>query len=346
MKGEIHFIGHESISPRLALRCFTSVHATAASLSLFAAFSIPVPICDAADDAAQTAEQAFSFAVTADPRESGPSWRNALREIKDMTVNPEPAFSPPSWVVLAGDMDPARMRFADYTALFSNALSRPPLVPVLGNHDTAFNEFSFIRDFMIPAVPCVVRREPDSCDYYFDFRNVRLIVVDAYTKSGKDGVIRDAGRRWVEGAIRSAPAAIDHVFLSFHEPAFPRGRHLADSFNAEPEQRNAFWRMLLSSGRVRAVFVGHTHSYSRMRVRDPESAAANNIAVFPNDEGGIYQVDAGATGHGKTNTFVRVQVDGKNVAFRAYEAANGPDRPFVEFDRWQLPDADGEKKTK
>ncbi len=346
MKTVIRFIGHESFSPRLALRFLTPVHAMTASIFLFAASSILVSICAAADDTAQTAGQAFSFAVTADPRAEGPSWRNALREIRDMTVNPEPAFSPPSWVVLAGDMDPARMRFADYTSVFSDPLSRPPLVPVVGNHDTGLGDFTFIRDFMIPAVPGAVRREPDSCDYYFDFRNVRMIVVDAFTKSGKEGVIYDSGRRWVEGVIRSTPASIEHVFLTFHEPAFPRGHHVTDSFNADPGQRNAFWRMLLSSGRVRAVFVGHTHFYSRMRVRDPESTAANNIAVFPNDEGGIYQVDAGAAGHGITNTFVRVQVDGKRVSIRAYAAATGDGKPFAEFDRWQLPDSDGGEKTK
>ena len=95
--------------------------------------------------------------------------------------------------------------------------------------------------------------------------------------------------------------------------------------------------MLLASGRVRAVFVGHTHSYSRVRVRDPESADANDVAAFPVEEGGIYQVDAGAVGRGEATTFVRVQVEGKNVSFRTYRAANGPDQPFVECDRWEFP---------
>jgi len=292
-----------------------------------------------------TSNQAFSFAVTADPRAAGDSWRNALREIRDMKVNPPPAFVPPSWILVAGDMDPANQRFEDYTGVFSNALSRPPLVPVVGNHDLGVKDFSFIRDIMIPAVPRIVRREPDPCDYYFDYRNVRLVVVDAYTKNGKSGVIRKNGRDWVERVIRSAPTGIEHIFISFHEPAFPRGRHLTDSFNENARERDAFWRMLLSScGRVRAVFVGHTHSYSRLRVRDPESAAANNSAVFPDDEGGIYQVDAGAAGNGKTNTFVRVQVDGKNISFRAYAAGTGLNQPFIECDRWQLPDSNGEKK--
>ena len=291
--------------------------------------AVDTPVARAAD--------AFSFAVTADPRAEGPSWQNALREIRDMTVNPEPAFAPPVWVIVAGDIDPVKRRHEDYTKCFTNVLSRPPLLPVLGNHDVGFGDFVYIRDGIIPAIPGVVRRHPDSCDYYVDYRNIRLIVVDAYTKSGKAGVIRGKGREWVESVIRSAPPSVDHIFVSFHEPAFPRGRHLTDSFNADVEQRNAFWRMLLSSGgRVRAVFVGHTHTYSRLRVRDPESPAANDPAVFPDDPGGIYQVDAGAAGHGMANTFVRVQVEGKNLFFRTYKACNGAGQPFSECDRWQV----------
>jgi len=242
-------------------------------------------------------------------------------------------------------MDPASQRFGDYTDVFSNALSRPPLVPVVGNHDLGSGDLTFIRTVIIPAVPGIVRRETDSCDYYLDYRNVRFVAVDAYTEDGMRGVIGKSGRDWVERIIRSAPASIEHVFLAFHEPAFPRNHHLTDSFNENARERDAFWRMLLSSGgRVRAVFVGHTHSYSRLRVRDPESAAANNSAVFPDDEGGIYQVDVGAAGHGKTNTFVRVQVEGKKVSFRTFQARNGIGQPFIECDRWQLPDSDGERK--
>jgi len=292
--------------------------------------AVDAPVAHAADS--------FSFAVTADPRAEGPSWQNALREIRDMTVNPEPAFAPPSWVIVAGDIDPARRRFEDYNEIFTNALFRPPLLPVIGNHDVGFGGFEYIRDVIIPAIPGAFRRQPESCDYYIDYRNVRLVVVDAYTKSGKEGVIRGKGRKWVESVIRSAPTAIDHIFVSFHEPAFPRGRHVTDSFNSDVEQRNAFWRMLLSSGgRVRAVFVGHTHTYSRLRVRDPESPAASDLASFPDEPGGIYQVDAGAAGHGDTNTFVRVQVEGKNLFFRTYKACNGAGQPFSECDRWQVP---------
>lgn len=336
MKNVSYCVGCEVRSPRLPVRRAASVYVTVSVVYPIALVLSLAGLRASAGEVPRNAGQAFSFAVTADPRQEGPSWRNALREIRDMTINAEPAFAPPSWVIVAGDMDPARKRFEDYTTVFSDTASRPPLVPVVGNHDTGFGDFTFIRDVMIPSIRGVVRREPDSCDYYFDYRNVRMIVVDAYTKSGKKGVIRKSGREWVKNTVETAPVSIDHIFLSFHEPAFPRGRHLKDSFNEDIPQRDAFWRMLISCGRVRAVFVGHTHGYNRLRILNPESAGANDAAAFPDDEGGIYQVDAGAAGHGATNTFVRVQVEGKNVSFRTYEAINGPDQPFFECDRWEL----------
>ena len=167
---------------------------------------------------------------------------------------------------------------------------------------------------------------------------MRLIAVDGYSDLGASGVINDEGRAWVEEAIVSAPEVIDHIFVAFHEPAFPRHRHLTDSFNADPIARNAFWTMLVSHReRVRAVFVGHTHTYSRMRVFDPASVPANDPESYPDEAGGIYQVDVGSAGYGLVNTLVLVQIDGEEVSFRTL-ADPTPNKPFSVIDEWQ---ADG-----
>jgi hypothetical protein len=166
---------------------------------------------------------------------------------------------------------------------------------------------------------------------------MRFIAVDGYTDLGKDGVINDEGRRWVEQVIKATPSSIDHVFISFHEPAFPRVRHVGDSFDQDIERRNAFWRMLLGyEDRVRAVLVGHTHSYYRMRVLDPGGIAANDPKAFPHEDGGIYQVDAGAAGNGSVNIIVQVQIEGRNLLFRVLQAENGANEPFAEIDKWSM----------
>lgn len=280
-----------------------------------------------------------SFAVLADPRGGGDTWVNALTEIRDMNATQESTVAQAEMIILAGDMDPIVSRHEDYQNVFTNANTRPLLLPVIGNHEFENDgvHFRYARDTLMPLIPSVVRMHPTSCDYYLDHKNVRIIAVDAYTDLGKGGVINEEGRKWVEQMIQDAPSMIEHIFISFHEPAFPRVRHLKDSFDHDPEARNAFWEMLLKyRDRVRAVLVGHTHSYYRMRVLDPAGEDANNPKVFPDEDGGIYQVDAGAAGNAEKNTIVQIQTEGKNVLFRVLQAERGASKPFTEIDSWSI----------
>ena len=116
-------------------------------------------------------EQGFSFAVLADPRSGGDTWKNALLEIRDGTVNSEPAFTPAELIVVAGDMDPLVSRHEDYQQVFTNAGTCPVLLPVMGNHgfENDGAHFRYSRDTLIPAIPNAVRRHADSCDYYVCF---------------------------------------------------------------------------------------------------------------------------------------------------------------------------------
>lgn len=284
-------------------------------------------------------EQKFSFTVLADPRSQGDTWKNALLEIRDRNTNQGPAFTPSELIVVAGDMDPLVSRHEDFLHVFTNADTRPVFLPIIGNHEFKNGgvHFRYARDVLIPSIPHVVRRHTTSCDYYLDHRNMRIIAVDGYTELGKAGVINDKGRQWIEQVIKETPSSIDHIFIAFHEPAFPRVKHVGDSFDQNPKRRDAFWQMLLGyKDRVRAVFVGHTHSYYHLRVLDPAGRAANDPTTFPNEEGGLYQVDAGAAGNGSVNTIVQVQIEGKNLFFRVLQAENGPDKPFAATDKWSM----------
>jgi hypothetical protein len=204
--------------------------------------------------------------------------------------------------------------------------------------DASIIDMDFISDKIIAAIPGVVRMSDKSCTYYYDKENVRIISLDMFSgEAGTGGVIIDKGRIWTEKAITSAPATIDHIFISFHAPAFPRGRHTSDCFVTNLELRNAFWNMLIAhKDRVKAVFNGHTHSYCRMRVLNPAGADANDFSKYPDEEGGIYQVNSGSTSQGMKNTFVKVQIKDKNVYFRTYEAENGKDKPFAVKDEWSI----------
>ena len=319
------------------------MHATIKSSSLLlviSAFLVLMTGCPLSEKPQQPSQLTSSFVVLADPRGGGDTWVNALREIRDMNATQDSTVAQAEMIIVAGDMDPINSRHKDYQKVFASANARPVLLPVIGNHEFENDgaHFRYARDTLIPSIPSVVRMHPASCDYYVDHENVRIIVVDAYTDLGKSGVIKEEGRKWVEKMIQKAPSRIDHIFIAFHEPAFPRVRHLKNSFNQNPKERNAFWQMLLEhKDRVRAVLVGHTHFYYRMRVLDPAGAAANDPNVFPDEDGGIYQIDVGAAGNGKKSTIVQVQVEGSKVLFRVLQAERGASRPFEEIDRWSIP---------
>lgn len=280
----------------------------------------------------------FSFAVLADPRKYKDTWKNALLQIRDMAATPEPAFDAAEFMVVVGDMDPLTERYRDYRHVFAGT-HRPPFLPVIGNHDLDMAEKNilFAQDSLIPALPHAVRRQSDACDYYLDHLNTRVIVVDAYSELGRSGVILPHGRQWVAQVIEAAPESIEHIFVCFHEPAFPRHRHINESFDADPKNRNEFWDMLVAhKNKVRAVFVGHTHHYSRMRILDPRAPGASNPAAFPDENGGIYQIDAGAAGQGEKSTVIQVRIAGPNVYFRVLQAKTGKSRSFRIVDEWEI----------
>lgn len=288
--------------------------------------------------AAQSA-RGWSFAVVSDPHGAGAVWRAALEEIRDGRANPTPPFSPAELVAVTGDMDPPSTHYGVFLKVFSSPATRPLFLPVIGNHgdENEPDEMGYVRDVVLPAFHGVVRRRSASCDYYIDHRNARLIVIDAYTELGRKGVINARGREWVERMIVSAPPSVEHIFIFSHEPAFPRYRHLGSSFNADPRARDAFWRMLVRHrDRVRAFFAGHIHRYYRMRVRDPGGRAANDTSSFPDEDGGVWQVEAGAVGPGMTRTIVRVQVGGERITVRALQSGwLRPDR-FSVKDQWTM----------
>jgi hypothetical protein len=284
-------------------------------------------------------EQGFCIAVLADPRGHGDTFKNALFEIRDRSAEMKLQHTPTELIIVAGDMDPLELRYEDYRNVFTNAGTRPILLPVIGNHEFEDGavHFRYVRDILIPSVHGAVRRHPASCDYYFDHGNVRIIAVDGYMGPGKDGVINEEGRQWVERVIKESPSSVDHIFITFHEPAFPRFRHIGNSFDKDPEIRNAFWQMLLEhQEKVRAVLVGPTHSYYRLRIREPAGKRANGPGIFPDEDGGIYQIDAGSAGNNPTNisTIVQIQIERRNVSFRVLQAKNGAQQPFSEVDRW------------
>jgi hypothetical protein len=238
--------------------------------------------------------QRWSFAVFSDNRNFETAFRNVLEDI-DSGGPPDPEFSKPDFVVGVGDIDPVKRT---YQILRETLGPRTIFIPVRGNHEAPEDVRFILKDILPSENPPVKAFDETSATFYYDWKNVRLIVIDQYTPYAENL----GGRKflkWVEDAVMSAKNA-DHIFVSFHEPRFPADVH------SDP-----FWGMLLKhTDKVRAVFVGHTHIYGRR--------------FLPDSRGGIELINAGAagnTGHfDGMNTFVQISIDGKNAAFRAVQA--------------------------
>jgi len=278
----------------------------------------------------------WAFATFADNRDRFENYRYVLRQVKRINSDPETYSVPIAFMAGVGDIDPLAENDAIYKEFFPN--EDPLYFPVMGNHEV---EKAPDRDYMTQIIlprlgDTITRHNNEDGNYYCDWKNVRFIALDQYSGFGVGndrGWITDKGATWLEEVITSATNA-DHIFVSFHEPVFPRVRHLRPQGLTEAE-RNA-WKMLVSySDKVRAVFTAHSHNYSRMRVVHP----ADGRTGYPDQAGGVYQVDVGNAGNtwesdGK-HTLIKVEIDGMDVCFRVFQTPENKDE-FTETDRWEI----------
>ena len=276
--------------------------------------------------------QEISFVAIADNRSYGTEYRLLLHELNDMTVNPEPVIPYPQFLVACGDIDPVAVNMAVYndTSAYPNL---PPYYPVVGNHEFETpSDMDYILNSMIPYLENVVNGGKQGT-YSFDYEYVHCIVLDQYA-STDDGEVDGDLQAWLQADLNATEK--DHVFVFGHEPAFPRYRHIGDSLDQFKDSRNAFWNMLVMDPRVRAYFCGHTHYYSRMRVFDPTTVGGSG---FPDQDGGVYQVDCGAAGHSLSDgrmTLVYVHIEEEDVRFRVVTSPR-EEVHWEVTDEWTLP---------
>ena len=103
--------------------------------------------------------------------------------------------------------------------------------------------------------------------YYVDIGNARIVVLNVdynYTR-GKGGKLSPALDKtqleWLKKVLKDNKK--EHLFVCFHEPAYPLGPHIGSSLDARLNERRLIWN-LLSRYSPDAVFVAHEHFYARM----------------------------------------------------------------------------------
>jgi predicted phosphodiesterase len=253
----------------------------------------------------------WSFAVIADNRSGFAPYRNVLRQIHSMSVNPTPKFTPIELVLACGDLDPLAKNHQIYKEVFAD--SPPVYLPVRGNHDQP-DDVAFMLQSILPELGDRVHfRDQQNVNYFFDWKRCRFIVLDEYAGE-TDPLLDPEALKWLEQAIVSA-THIDHVFVAFHEPNV-----------AKSGQDQAFWDLLFEhQDKVRTVFVGHTHNYERRLIGKGDAL--------------ITMINAGNAGKNEHSdhrqTIVEVMVDGPRVFYRIVQT---PDKKasFSVTEQWQI----------
>jgi len=264
----------------------------------------------------ETDSDRFTFAVTADMRGfAGPGaydtsqyFRGAVEAIADLG---DTAF-----MVSPGDIDPPSGVLWTITRTLGVTYTWYPVVgnhelPLQGNEPYTGANMIWLRGYDYGDV----NPGPTGCPtttYSFDYQNAHFIMLNEYCDAAgdtaTDGDVPDHLYNWLVADLGAAQQP--HIFVFGHEPAYPqpdadngRERHMDDSLNAHPDNRDRFWNLLKDEGVV-AYICGHTHNYSAVNVE------------------GVWQLDAGhARGLGDTgarSTFILIRVDGPVVTFETY----------------------------
>jgi hypothetical protein len=277
----------------------------------------------------------FTFAITADMRNftsgiygNSDYFAGALQALKTMP--------PAAFMLTPGDMDPP----ADVRGAIDRELGSDYIwYPVIGNHELpgAGSESSLGANLAwLNAWPAnyansssyqFVRMGPATCPnttYSFDYKNAHFAILNEYCNStgdhATDGNISYGGTlyTWLLNDLSASDKPFK--FVVGHEPAYPQpdadvtpplARHVGDSLDQYPYNRDKFWEMLAGQ-KVLAYINGHTHVYS----------------VY--HKGGVWQLDAGhARGKGDMgapSTFMLLTVSPGMVTYQTYrtQANNDP----------------------
>ena len=204
--------------------------------------------------------------------------------------------------------------------------------PVIGNHDVAdnINNFNYVRDTMVPALPNIVDYGPAgsvNTSYSWNYGNAHFVSLNAYWDGTTnpnadhlaDGNIVPALNTWINADLTTNGQAHDFAFV--HEPAFPAHRHVGDSLDLYPANRDAFIATL-NTHSVETLFTGHTHYY--------EHDVAPEYPL-----GNLHQITNGylrdySTDDGSTITYVLVS--GDCTTYQVYKRTSPA--PFVLHETW------------
>lgn len=269
-------------------------------------------------------EQDFHFTVTADMRSSHTAFSNLCQAINDLVGGPG------EFHVSIGDVDGTVQQNRD---VIDNKFGSSALwYPIIGNHEMdggsgpdiewLRNEYDNGNGVRIALKNYTNQDGPTGTvrlNYSWDYGNVHFVALNEYWNggtnegsgqslsgddTGTDGDIVPQLYNWLAADLAATDKPF--VFVFGHEPAFPYNRHVGDSLDQYPANRDAFWNLLESEG-VIAYMCGHTHYYSK------HQGDASHV-------GEVWQLDVGNGGNdpGDGKTFFDVIVNSHAVIVNVY----------------------------
>ena len=263
-----------------------------------------------------TVQDGFHFTATADPRTQVTKWDDVLAAINAKCGGPG-AFHTSS-----GDIDPLQPLRDRIDSRFGAAAL---WYPGVGNHEAeTVEDMAWIRAeyhtgnaVRVPLSGFTNQDGPAGTvetNYTFDVGNARFIQLNEYWNGaatpgsdvGAGGAIVPALQSWLTAKMAESNQAA--VFVLGHEPAYPENRHVGDSLDANPAQRNQFWDSMESAGAL-SYICGHTHFYS----------------THQQPGGRIWQIDLGNAGNdgGDGLTFLNTVVMPAEVRYDVWRNAGG-----------------------
>jgi hypothetical protein len=180
-----------------------------------------------------------------------------------LKMSPEVQF-----VIVAGDLVwgvdeyktamPAQYaQWLDITApWFESDMTGAKVYPIPGNHDA--RDPAKLAELWVTLFPDLPDNGPDAdkqMTYSFDAGPCHIVMLNNYS-AGIEHQVSDMD--WLTSDLAGSSQPIKLVFG--HDPAYPFYRHIGSSLDAYPEERDAFWQVLVDQN-VRAYFCGHEHQY-------------------------------------------------------------------------------------
>lgn len=172
----------------------------------------------------------------------------------------------------------------------------------IGNHDAPPSGDKTFTEAIAPWYPQNgPATAPKGTIFSFDRGNCHFVITNPYWRYPAGGYT-DAQLEWLEQDLKSTNQPFNFIFG--HEPAFPLSRHVGDSLDQNPENRDRFWKILSENG-GQAFFCGHTHNLSHV-LKD-----------------GVYQIDAGEVRGGGPVCVTLVEVTADKATVRSYQSGGG-----------------------